>query len=71
MKQEQRYRVKTPTMAIFSVDGHRTTVMVPSGDVVLANQLHLDGDVLIEVRWNEKNYLMFTQDLRDRSDPVD
>jgi len=58
-------------MAIHSVEGQRTTVTVPSGMVVLALQDHLDGDVLIEVTWNDKKYLMFTQDLRERSEPVE
>ena len=67
----RQYRIKTPTMAIHSVDGQRTTVTVPTGMVVLATQEHLDGDVLIEVVWKDKKYLMFTQDLRERSEAVD
>jgi hypothetical protein len=71
MREHQQYRIKSPTMAIHSVDGQRTTVMVPTGDIVRASQRHLDGDVLIEVTWNEKQYLMFTQDLRERSEAVE
>ena len=71
MQDYRQYRIKSPTMAIHSVDGQRSTVMVPIGDIVRASQRHLDGDVLIDVMWNEKEYLMFTQDLRERSEAVE
>ena len=70
-QEHRQYRIRTPTMAIYTtVDGQRTTATVPVGMIVFTTQSHLDGDVLIEVSWNDRKYLMFTQDLRERSEPV-
>ena len=67
----RRYRVKTPTMAILASNGHRTTVTVPSDVIVATSGTQLDGDRLVDVVWNDTGYMMFTQDLRERCEPID
>jgi hypothetical protein len=57
-------------MAIASADGKRITVTIPTDGIVVAAEDALDSDRLVDVIWNGKPYLMFSQDLRDRSDPV-
>ena len=69
--QNRRYRVKTPTVAIDSSDGQRKIVTVPIDVIVTIFKEQREGDRLIDVTWNGKNYLMFAQDLRDRCDPLD
>lgn len=71
MKQNWSYRIKTPTMAILSLDSKRIIVTVPVDVIVKISQDPTEGDRLIDVMWNEKNYLMFTQDLRERAEPFD
>ena len=66
----RRYRMKTPTMATAASDGHRATVIVPA-DMIVSIQGDLpDGDHLIDILWNDKSYLMFTRDLRERAEPL-
>ncbi|HEY1756768.1 MAG TPA: hypothetical protein VGG72_15440 [Bryobacteraceae bacterium] len=67
----KRYRIRSSTIAIHSFDGRRVTVHVPEDAVVTIREDPRDGDRLIDVVWNDKNYLMFTQDLRDRGEPLD
>ena len=66
----RRYRIKTPTMAIFSLRDQRFHVTVPEGVIVWV-QPERTNDRLINVVWNDTTYLMFEQDLRDRGEPLD
>ena len=72
----RRYRITTPTMAFLPGTGRRDTVTVPAEVVVAISEdfpdgdQMLDGDHMIDVVWNEKSYLMFAQDLRERGEPV-
>ena len=63
----QRYRLRTSTIAILhDGEGHKTIVTIPLGDIVEVAEGAIDGDRLIDVRWDGKAVMMFTQDLRDR-----
>jgi hypothetical protein len=62
--------MKTPTMATAASDGHRATVIVPANMVVSIQGELPDGDHLIDILWNDKSYLMFTRDLRERGEPL-
>jgi len=66
----QRYRIKTPTVAVFVMDGSRLTVTVPIDAVVWCDDLPAHNQ-LIEVVWNNTTYAMFTKDLRERCEPVE
>jgi hypothetical protein len=66
----RRYRIKTPTMATAATDGHRATVIVPADVIVSVPGDLPDGDRLIDVMWNDRSYLMFTRDLRERGEPL-
>jgi hypothetical protein len=57
-------------MAIFSSGGQRSTVTLPVDALVTLSEEARGGDRLIGVVWNEKDYLMFAQDLRDRAERV-
>ena len=71
MVKSRRYRIKTPTMAFWGSNGQRSTVTVPVDAIVLSSDDTRAGDRLIDVVWNDKDYLMFTQDLRRRGEPLD
>jgi hypothetical protein len=67
---DRRYRVTSPTIAMFCGEGQLTTVTVPINGIVTIS-VEPDGDRLIDVVWNGKKYTMFTQDLRDRGERVE
>lgn len=62
-----RYRIKSPTMAILPSQEKRVNVTLPV-DVARFPQA---DDRLVQVLWNNTEYLMFAQDLRERSEPLD
>jgi hypothetical protein len=58
-------------MAICTKNGTRATFMVPVNAIVSISEDPREGDRLIDVIWNGEPFLMFTQDLRQRCEPVD
>ncbi len=65
-----RYRMNNPTIALFEQDGHHVADTVPAGAIIEISRVALDGDKLLEVVWNGRPVLMFTQDLRKRAEPA-
>jgi hypothetical protein len=65
-----RYRINNPTIALFEQDGRHVADTVPAGAIVEINSDSFDGEKLMEVRWDGKPVLMFTQDLRKRAESV-
>lgn len=64
-----RYRVTHPTIALFEQDGRHVADTVPEGAIIEIG-VPFDGDELVEVVWNGKRVMMFTQDLRKRAEAV-
>lgn len=64
------YRLTEPILAMFALDGHHQAVTVPVGTIVDLNGKKLNGDRLMEVHWEGRLVLMFTEDLRARTTPV-
>jgi len=71
MRKNRSYRIKTPTMAISAQDGTRATFMVPVNSIVSISEDPREGDRLIDVVWNGEPFLMFTQDVRQRCEPIE
>jgi hypothetical protein len=67
----QRYRMKTPTLAITANDDQNTPITIPRGDVVEVVDGPLDGDRLLDVQWDGKTVMMFTTDIRERGERLD
>ena len=65
----ERYRLKTPTLAIMN-QSERLTLMVPRGAIVQVTAEPLGEDRPVEVEWEGKALLMFMADLRERCEPV-
>ena len=66
----QRYRLNTPTLAIIKQDGQNHPTTVPLGAVVKVIDGLLDGNHLVDVRWDGKTVMMFTTDIRERCEQL-
>ncbi len=62
----QRYRLNTPTLGVFNQDGQQRPMTIPPGAVVKVTNDPLDGNHLIDVKWDGKTIKMFTTDIRER-----
>ena len=70
--QRQAFRLKTPTLGtISSDDGHRVAVTIPQNAIVTVFNGPLDDNRMVDVLWEGKPIMMFTQDLRNRGERVD
>jgi len=65
-----RFRIKNPTIALFHEDGRHVAHTVPEGAVIRVDSAAFDGDKLVDVTWDGKKVMMFTQDLRSRAEAV-
>jgi len=65
----QKFRIKSPTIALFAEEGRQVAHIVPAGSIIAADST--SGDDLIEVSWEGQPVLTFAQDLRDRGDSVE
>ena len=65
-----RYRITSPTLALFEQGGRHVAHTVPTGAIVTVESNGFDGDKLVSVTWDGEAVMMFTQDLRSRSEPV-
>jgi hypothetical protein len=67
----QRYRIRDSTIAMFQEGEVHLARTVSAGTIVeLPGESPLDGDRLVEVVWNGRSVLMFTQDLRSRAELI-
>jgi hypothetical protein len=66
----QRFRMKIPTLAITTQDGANIAVMIPKGAEVEVIDGPLNGNRLVDVRWDGKTVMVFTNDIRDRGERV-
>jgi hypothetical protein len=67
----RKYRIVEPTIAVTEDGGRGVAYTMHTGAVVELHNGPLDGNRLIEVRWENKVVLMFTQDLRQRAVPAE
>lgn len=64
------HRLKNPLLAMFSgADGHES-ITIPSGAVIDLTARKFNGDRLMEVIWDDRKLLMFTEDLKNTATPV-
>jgi hypothetical protein len=67
----QRFRLKTPTLAIMAQDHSKVPVMIPKGAEVEVLDGPLNGNRLVDVSWEDKTVMVFTNDIRDRGERLD
>ena len=67
----ETYRVRETALAILSTGGERIPVTLPINAILILVDGPLDGDRLVDVTWEGKTLMMFTQDMRDRCDLIE
>ena len=66
MNKGQTYRLNCSVFAILSPsDGSRRPVIIPENSMVHVIGGPLNGNRLVEVRWEDREFLAFTADLRE------
>ena len=65
-----KYRINSPTIALFYEEDRHVAHMVPAGSVITLNPEKFNGNKLVEVLWADKLVMMFTQDIRTRGTKV-
>jgi hypothetical protein len=66
-----RYRINSSAIALFHKDGHHVAGLIPEGAIIKVASEAFDGDKLVNVIWDGKAVMMFSQDLRSRATAVD
>ena len=65
----QKYRLTGPTLAIYREDGHHVSVTVPKdATITIVDGKPFDGERLMDVEWEGRIVMMFTHDLRERTE---
>lgn len=67
----ETYLISSPTIALFLEDGRHVAHLVPEGSLISTDGQPFNGNRLMEVTWDEKVVMMFTQDLRTRGKKMD
>ena len=66
-----RYRITNPTIALFHENGRYVAHTVPTGALItIKDNAAFDGEKLMTVVWDKREVMMFTQDLRARTEPA-
>ena len=65
----ERHRITDATIAMFEEDGRHIARFVPAGVFILVDG-SFDGNRLTDVIWDGNRVMMFTQDLRTRTEPA-
>ena len=66
-----KYRIISPNIALFPVDGRHIARTVPGGAVVSIDESLIHQKKLVEVLWNDAKVMMFAQDVRARDEEVE
>jgi hypothetical protein len=66
-----RYLINDSTIAMFHEEAGYVAHTIASGAVVDVCNDAIDGDGLVDVIWNGRKAMMFTQDLRSRAELIE
>ena len=67
----KRFRLKKETLGIESIDGNRIAVPVPAESIVEVTSGPTEHDMrMVEVHWEGRALVMFTEDIRQRGQEV-
>jgi hypothetical protein len=67
----QRFRIKSPIIALVEVNGLHTSMFAAVGDIVTITCGPLDGVRMVEVKWRDKAALMFTMEIREHAELIE
>jgi hypothetical protein len=62
----RRYRLTTATLAIVKLEGQNHPTTVPTGAVIKVADGPLNGNRLVDVKWEDKTVMMFATGIRER-----
>jgi hypothetical protein len=65
------YRITSPTISMFLAEGRYVSRLLPKEARVTIQSETFDGNKLVEVRYEGKTVMMFTQDLRTRGEKIE
>ena len=68
---EDTYRITSPSMSLFLEGGIHVSRLLPKGALVTIASETFNGNKLVEVLYEGKVVMMFTQDLRSRGEKVE
>jgi hypothetical protein len=64
-----KFRINTPTIALFTEEGLQVVRTIPGGaEVTVSDENAIQENKLIEVQFAEKRVRMFAQDIRARGE---
>ena len=66
-----KYRITKATIALFLEENRQVARTLVEGSIIALDKKLLDDDRLVDVRWEEKTVMMFTQDIRSRGEQID
>jgi hypothetical protein len=67
----KRFRLKTSTLGIETIDCHRTAVEVPANEIVtVLSGPRPDDRRMIDVSWDERTLVMFAEDIQERGQEI-
>jgi hypothetical protein len=68
---QDTYRITSPTVSLFLEDGRHVSRLLHKGALVKIESETFNGNRLVEVLFEGKLVMMFTQDLRSRGEKVE
>jgi hypothetical protein len=72
MRREVKFRINTPTIALFLEEGRQVARTIPGGaEVIVSDENTIQENKLLEVQWAEKRVRMFAQDIRSRGEKIE
>ena len=66
-----KFRITKATIALFLEENRQVARTILKGTIIAVDKKLLLDDQLVDVRWEEKTVMMFTQDIRSRGEGVD
>ena len=66
----QRFRLKRPLLALERPDGRAKGIHLSEGDIVVVKNGPLNGELIVDVEWDNRVVMMFTQDLREHGELI-
>ena len=66
-----KFRITKATIALFLEENRQVARTILEGSVIAVDKKLLQDDQLVDVTWEGKTVMMFTQDIRSRGEEVD
>jgi hypothetical protein len=61
-----KYRLTGLTLVMYVEDGRHIGRLLPDGATIITDGKKFNGEKLLDITWNDKPMMMFTQDVKKR-----